>query len=311
MIPLAVKQQKSSAKMAAFSPEMKEIQTKYAKNQAKMAEEMQKLYDRENYKATAGCLPSILQFLILFGLIDVIYKPMKHIIGASTEIITKATEILKNLGHTMSTYSPESSIIASVHLKPDAYAEIGQDMVSKIMNFDLNFMGIDLGAQPTWGFNVLILIPILSGLTAFLVSYLSMKANPATIEGAMGTSMKVMMYTMPIMSVAIAFKVPAGVGMYWIMTNVMSIIQTLVLNKYYNPVEMAEKAKADLEIRKEKDRQERHEAKQIAKTTGDEDAKKKAMSQKEINRQKLALARKRDAEKYGEVYVEVTDDDLE
>lgn len=310
LVPLSIKQQKSSAKMAAFSPEIKEIQTKYAKNQQKMAEEMQKLYDRENYKATAGCLPMMVQFMVLFGLIDVIYKPLKHILGASKEVIEQATEILKTLGHTMSTYSPESSIITSVHQNPEAYSALGQDLVSKIMDFNLNFLGIDLGMQPTLGLNVLILIPILSGLTALMTSHLSMKMNPATADaGAAGGPMKVMMYTMPLMSVWIAFQVPAGVGIYWIISNVISIIQTMILNKFYNPAEMAAKAKAELEERKEKERQERLEAKKLAKN-GDEEAKKKALSQKEINRQKLAAARKRDAEKYGEAYEEVTDDDL-
>lgn len=310
MIPLGLKQQKMSAKMAAFQPEMKEIQTKYAKNQTKMAEEMQKLYARENYSPTSGCLPSILQFLIMFGLIDVIYNPMRHILGVSKEVIASATEILTGLGHAFSTYSPQSSIVASVQQSPQAYASLGADFIANVQSFDLNFFGINLGATPTLALNALILIPILSGVTSFLMSMVSMKMNPMSAGGAAGSSMKVMMYTMPLMSLWIAFKVPVGVGIYWIIANIISIVQTTILNKFYNPKEMAEKARIELEERREKERAERIEAKKLVKQ-GDEGAKEKAKSQKEINRQKLAEARKRDAEKYGDSYVDVTDADLE
>lgn len=310
MIPLGIKQQKMSAKMAAFQPEMQEIQKKYAKNQQKMAEEMQKLYERENYSPTSGCLPTIIQFLILFGLIDVIYNPLRHILGVSKDVIAQALEILQGLGHTLSTYSPQSSIITSVQSNPDAYMTLGQDFVEKIQSFDLSFLGINLGATPTLGFNILILIPILSGITSFMMSFVSMRANPVATQGSAGASMKVMMYTMPLMSLWIAFKVPAGVGIYWVVANVISIAQTMVLNKFYNPREMAEKAKAELEARRERERLERIEAKKLVKQ-GVDLAKDKAKSQKEINRQKLAEARKREAEKYGETYVDVTDEDLD
>ena len=88
----------------------------------------------------------------------------------------------------------------------------------------------------------------------------------------------------------------------------LSIAQSLILNKLYNPREMAEKAKAELEARREQERQERQQAKALAKN-GSKEAKEKAMSQKEINRQKLAEARRRNAEKYGEQYIEAGEDD--
>lgn len=98
--------------------------------------------------------------------------------------------------------------------------------------------------------------------------------------------------------------------MYWTVSNVLAIIQTVVMNKFYNPKEMVEKARQESEARREREREERAKAKELAKK-GDAEAKAKAMSQKELNRQKLAEARRRDAEKYGDVYVEVTDKDVE
>ena len=192
----------------------------------------------------------------------------------------------------------------------EAYAALGTDFINTLQSFDLNFLGINLGETPSFGLNVLMLIPILSGVTAFIPSWLSMKNNPAMLEGPGAGSMKVMLLVSPLMSLYIAFQVPAGVGMYWIFSNVFMMIQTMVLNKFYNPKEMAEKAKQEAEQRREQERLERIEAKKKARA-GDAEAKERAKKQKEINRQKLAEARKRDAEKYGDVYTEVTDDDLE
>lgn len=252
----------------------------------------------------------LITFLVLFGLIDVIYNPMRHILGMSNEVIAQATEILKGLGIAFSQYSPQTAIISSVQANPEAYSAMGADFINAVQSFNLNFLGINLGETPSFGLNVLMLIPILSGVTAFAVSWISMKINPAAMECPGAGTMKVMMFVSPLMSLYIAFQVPAGVGMYWILSNLFMMAQTLILNKFYNPREMAEKAKREAEERREKERLERIEAKKKARS-GDAQAQARAKSQKEINRQKLAAARKADAEKYGDVYTDVTDDDLE
>ena len=68
LFPLSVKQQKSSAKMQVFQPKMQEIQKKYANNKEKQQEEMMKLYEQHGYNPMAGCLPSIIQMILLFGM---------------------------------------------------------------------------------------------------------------------------------------------------------------------------------------------------------------------------------------------------
>lgn len=137
-------------------------------------------------------------------------------------------------------------------------AALGTDFINTLQSFDLNFFGINLGETPSLSLSPLILIPILSGVTAFIPSWLSMKNNPAMLEGPGAGSMKVMLLVSPLMSLYIAFQVPAGVGMYWIFSNVFMMIQTMVLNKFYNPKEMAEKAKQEAEQRREQERLERH-----------------------------------------------------
>ena len=311
MLPMAVKQQKSQAKMAVVQPQMLELQKRYANNQQKLQEELAALYAREGYNPPSGCLPLFIQFPIIMGLYDVIYKPLTPVLALGSETLTKATEIATSLGLLPEKlYSAEPYIISAVQNDPAAFEALGADMVSKIQHFDMYFLGINLGDTPTMAFNALLLIPILSFASQMLMTVISFRNNNTGSDNPSMAGMKATMYMMPFLSAWICFSVPAGVGMYWIVSSVLSLLQMVILNKFYNPKEMAEKARIESERRRELEKAERAKRREEAKA-GEAEAKRKALSQKEINRQKLAEARRRDAEKYGEVYVEVTDKDLE
>lgn len=177
-----------------------------------------------------------------------------------------------------------------------------------MQGFDLNFLGINLGAAPNsdlW--SVLLIIPILSGVTALVMSLVTMKTSVASQQAGGGS--KLMLFILPLFSLYFTFIVPTGVGIYWVFSNVFAIAQSLILYKIYNPKQIAEQMALEEEQAKERERQERIAARRAAKD-GDEEAKKKALSQKEINKERLALARKLDAEKYGEEYDELDDKDL-
>lgn len=343
MFPLTLKQQKSSVKMALIKPKLDNIQKKYANNKEKLNEEMMKLYQEEGYNPMSGCLPLLIQFPILFGLINVVYNPLTHIIRLSKDVIEQGLEIAKGMeGILVNASMPQISIIQGVKIQPELFSALfSPEQIQRISNFNMSFFGIDLTAVPTMAFNLLIIIPILSGVTSFLISIQSMRQAGTTAAGETGNTMKGMMYIMPIFSLIFCFQVPAGVGLYWVISNVLSYIQSMYMNKKYNPQEMAEKARAEQEALEEAERQERLENRKKARKemaeyqaeveaaaqaskgkkkkapdiveepqAPDEETLKKGMTAKEINRMKLAAARKRDAEKYGEEYVEVTDDDL-
>lgn len=188
----------------------------------------------------------------------------------------------------------------------------------------MNFLGLNLGLQPstsmikeifTVGFNPLLLIPLVSGVSALIMSLISMRTASASAgDNPAASSMKGMFLMMPIFSFMIPFSMPAGVGLYWTYSNIIAIGQSLLMNKFFNPKEIAEKARQEQKEREERERREKIEAKRLAKQKakekGEEYIDESALSQKELNRRRLAAARKRDAEKYGEEYVEVTDADI-
>ena len=123
---------------------------------------------------------------------------------------------------------------------------------------------------------------------------------------ASGGMMKGMMYFMPLFSLWFAFQVPAGVGMYWLLSNVLTVVQTAILHKKFDPTAAIEAARAAEEAEREKEREERRLLKE-KKAQGkqlDEKENEKAMNAKELNAKKIAEARRRMAEKYGDVYTE-------
>ena len=327
MIPIAIKQQKSMIANARLQPKMREIQKKYANNRTKYAEELNLLYKKEGFSPYTSCLPMAIQFPILFGMLDVIYNPIKHMIRLPADITAKSIEIATSvLGEAgMSSYSKEMSVLSAIKVNPQAFVDgLGSDAANKIAGFDFSMFGLFLGEQPSVSpagrpmglYLVLLLIPILSGLTAFWMSAATSKTTEATADGAAASMSKSMLYTMPLMSVWISFVVPAGVGIYWLISNILSAIQTVILNRVMNPAEAAAKAKLEEEEAQERERQERIEQKRLAKERAREQGGKdlpldeKGLTQKELNRRKLAEARRRDAERYGEEYVDVTDDDV-
>ena len=180
---------------------------------------------------------------------------------------------------------------------------------------NLNFLGIKLGQVPKDNMRFpMLLVPIISFVMAFAQTFITNKItaknNPAQAAMAGMGAMKFMMYVMPLISLWIAFTVPAGAGFYWTITYAFGIIQTLALNKLYNPAKLREQAEAEWKAQygnTSKSKKEKSVDVEAVKVV-DEDGNEETISQKELNRRKLAAARKAQAEKYGEEYHDDDDD---
>lgn len=89
MLPLSVKQQKSTARMSLIQPELEKLKKKYGKNQEKLNEETMALYQKSGVNPMASCLPMLISMLILFSMIPVIYGPMTYISDVDKDSVTK------------------------------------------------------------------------------------------------------------------------------------------------------------------------------------------------------------------------------
>ena len=271
LLPLNVKSQESAAKMRALNPKLEKIKKSFSNNPQRIQEEQLKLQQEEGVNPMAGCLPALIQFPILFGIVDVVYKPLKHILRFSSDTITKATEILGNIEELglsktdLSVSYRELNIIkyASDPAYSSYFSEMGQDFLTKINDFNAHnqFLGfINLGTKAdlhpevwTAGAVALVIIPILSGLVNLATTFISQmhqkKTNPAM--ASMG-SMNAMMYGMSVFYIWFSFSIPSGAAFYWTVSGFLGLVQMISFNKYYTPERCEALLAADKEKNKNK-----------------------------------------------------------
>ncbi len=297
MFPLSLRSQKMQAERARLAPRLERLQKKYGKDQQKLMEKQQELYQKEGVKMTAGCLPSIVQMLVLMSVIAVIYKPLTYLqdipaaavdasITALAEIETEDGTPVITAAQKKSEYYKELSLLRHAENYPEqiktALRDAGvADADAAYINMvqvreEFSVFGLSLLDTP-WtgsftGISWLWMIALLSGLTALGTSVISMrymKASNPTQQPGQGCMNNSMMFMMPMMSLFISFSVPAGVGLYWILSNLLSMVQTVVLNAIYNPAKIRAQAQVEYEQRR---RQRKEDKKRLAEARAREQA---------------------------------------
>ena len=302
MLPFQMKSKKSMMRMSRVSGQMQDLQKRYAKNQAKFQEEMQKLYEEEGVNPMSGCLWSFLPLPILMALYSIIRQPITHFMMLSKDVLQTVVQSVADAGVDLTNIVMMDKATGTPVLKDGLYqlASYGQINLVKAVqemglstpdgwfNVNYKFLGLDLTATPweyiksftfTWAVIGVILIPILAGLSQFVFSKLTMKTQPQA-DAAGGASMKSMMYMMPLFSVYIAFIMPAALGVYWIAQSVFSLIQEAILNKTFS-AKLSEEEEARFQAR-QADRQRRmEEARVQEQQRKQEEQKKKTLREKQ------------------------------
>ena len=296
-IPLQTSQQKSMAKMSAFQPMIAEIQTKYKDKPEKQQAELMKLQQDFGYKPTAGCLPMLLNFLVMFGVIGVVYNPLERIFHISAAALASAGEALTTLGIAFNPITRDTNIIAQVVAGNSAVLGcFSAEQIATITEFSqhMNFLGIDLTRIPKLGLSLDIVLPLLSVITMFWSTHVSMKASGQQMQG----SMKLTMYLMPLMYLFFCFTYPLAFSLYYVISNIVMTAQTQVMRKIYDPEKMRKEVEAQIEEKKKQ--QKRGVKSTTVKVTDPKTGKvtEKNLSASEMNKCRLEYARKLDAERY-------------
>jgi YidC/Oxa1 family membrane protein insertase len=253
LIPITIKQQKALKKNAKLQKEMKEIQEKYRSNPERLNQETIELYKREKMGPFSGCLSGILQIVIILSVFWLVSKPLTYMKKINPEIIEKYAQELKEDG-TNSSYTEIAIINKKAAEDPKVY-------------INMEFLGLDLSKVPTQSLDdyKVYIIPILYVISSIisikLTTKMSNKNNtkkekkllceandkdnikeekqPDEME-MMQQMNNNMSYMMPIMSVLIAIIAPLGLALYWFISNVLMIIERLIIDKFINQKEEIE-----------------------------------------------------------------------
>ncbi|MDP4152698.1 MAG: YidC/Oxa1 family membrane protein insertase [Bacillota bacterium] len=281
LIPLGVKQQKSTLRQIKIKPKEDLIRKRYANDKNLLNQKIMELYQKEGHNPAAGCLPLVIQMPIIYVLYIIITRPLSYILQLPSDTINKLSQAL-NITKAASRYN-EVSIAQAMLNKKDLVANI-LPAGTKIIN--LNFLGFNLGDSPNFHSPYTLIIPILAGLTAYLSGVVSQASSKYVSAGAQANStMKMMNITMPLVSLWFTYQVPIGVGIYWSISSLMAAFQTLLLNKLYSPAKAA--ADAQAELQRAVEARKRRKAEQAAKKSAEIEA--RTLAEKNDRRKKAGL----------------------
>lgn len=229
-IPLTIKSQKNTTKTQLIQPEIIKLQNKYKNDRDTLAREMQKVYKKYDVNPLGGCLPLILQMLILFGFIGVIYNPIECILQLDKSSILKE---MKELGQSkewiaaVKKVSGQDVNICGMSGVSEAIISLGK----KPINFDL--FGIDLSQIPSGKEIMQWIFPALAFLSTVASSLLMKKQTQMQTQGneqAQGMS-NIMVWMMPVMTLFFIFMMPIAMSLYWFVSTALQLLQQTVINK--------------------------------------------------------------------------------
>ena len=222
LLPLNIKQQKSMKKMQALQPKLAKLQEKYAQDKEKQSQETMKLYQEAGVNPMGGCLPMLLQFPILIALYNIIRRPLSYVMMLSKENVAVIAERLAMNAKDINFEITAAKALESSYDKVKDIVDAGN-----IINFD--FLGFDLSITPNLT-SMYVIIPVLAGFTTYLVTVVSNKISGANANAQAASSMKTMNVIFPFMTAYFAITLPAGLGIYWTVSNLFQIGQMFLLN---------------------------------------------------------------------------------
>lgn len=276
LIPITIKQQKSLKKSAELQKEMTEIQKKYKNNPEKLNQATIELYKREKMSPFSGCLSSILQIIIILSVFWLVSQPLTYMTRTNPELIEKYTKEMQESGYNSNNSYVQIAVIDYAETKyQELTAQLEQENVENReeleakrdeynqLRLNMDFLGLDLSKVPTQSLNdwKVYIIPALyvitSAISIKITTNMQNKKKKKEIvvakEGEeepdpmeqMQQMNKSMMYMMPIMSVMIAAIAPLGLALYWLISNILMIIERLIINKVMDVIEKKKDSKEE------------------------------------------------------------------
>ena len=245
LYPLQYKSKKGMIAQQRLQPKIKDIEARYKNDRTAYNNALQELYTENGISPMAGCLPMLLIFPIMIGLYRVIRQPLTYVFGQGKNL----TEIMKGL------VASNAEAAEALNGMIDGSTMINEITIMRYLSTtsefytNMKFLGMDLTINPSLKLDWLVLLPIISGATALLMSIISQKLQEKStgVSNQMNASGKSLLYTMPLISVFIGFTLPAGLTIYWIANNLLSIVQEYILQFQMGKLIREENEKAAIE----------------------------------------------------------------
>lgn len=238
MLPISINQQKTMKKSVKIQEELKKLQVKNKNNPEALQRETMELYKREKMNPFGGCFSAIIQIILLFSVFYLVRCPLTYMKKVNPEIIEKYTTEINETTETKDAY-PEISIIRE---KSNEDSEV---------YINMEFLGLDLSSIPSrdvkdWRTYVIPVLYVISTFISMRITTAMQKKQKKIVkkekgeenkeedsidmDDIMNQTNKNMSYMMPILAVSISLVAPLGLALYWLVNNVIMIVERLLLN---------------------------------------------------------------------------------
>lgn len=199
LMPLTLAQQKSVRKQQELQPKLKELQEKYKDDKERLAQEQMKLFSEAGINPMGGCLPLLIQFPLMIAVYQAIIKTLAA--------------------------SPLELLALPRHIYGSIF---GVDLgLSQLIPLKSTFLWLDL-ALP----DPLFILPILVVFTTWLQQKLLTPPNP-TADPQTQSMNQSMMITMPLMMGFITMNYASGLGVYFLIGNLVGMLQYVLFRSHY------------------------------------------------------------------------------
>ena len=231
LLPISVWIHKNSILMVKIQPEMNMLKVKYNGDSQTLATEQTKLFKRAKYRPMLTLVPLVLQIVLLLGVVYIINRPLTYLFGVeSADILSLAEAAGMNLESSSYELSLIDAVRAGSYTLPENFAWVGD----KIAAFDSRFLGLELATIPTAVWGIYTIIPLLAAASSWLLCFAQNKANVLQHEQGNGNKYGTMIFSV-CLSLYLGCFVPAGIALYWMAGNILSVIQLLLLNAAISP----------------------------------------------------------------------------
>lgn len=238
LLPLSILIQKESIKMVKMQPLINKIKINYFGDKDRIAEETSKLYKEEKYNALTALIPLVIQIVLLVGLVSVINHPLTHIVKVDDKKVGQLTEVVlknhKQLNKESSSLEIEVVKDIQKHNTDNYKKVLSEKEINKIEKLNLSFFNFDLSWVALDEKGLALLVPLIAGISALILCIAQNKINVLQAEQS-----KFNKYGMLILSVGLSLYlgmfVAAGVALYWTISNLLAVIQQIILNIFINP----------------------------------------------------------------------------
>jgi YidC/Oxa1 family membrane protein insertase len=220
LVPLTYRQLKGMQEMQRLSPQIAALKEKYKDDKQRQQQEIMAFYRENKINPLASCLPLLLQLPVFISLFYMLRTDLKkHICG--DQLVSHYNALS---AHAKAAFAGTSHVATSVAQLPGKYVE--KTNCDAVDPHSAKFLFLPDITNKATGVALVVLIVLYVG---------SQVASTLVATATADPNQRRLMLLLPLVFVVILYRYPAGLLVYWITTNLWTIVQQYIIKRRMGP----------------------------------------------------------------------------